>query len=95
MEAGACAGSAAREGGTELSKQSAYFDVQGLSAHGEKEVKQALGRVPGVLSVAVSPNSGRVAVDYDSTGTDVGALRKRLEDAGFSPRFLENQDHIM
>lgn len=78
-----------------MSKQSAYFALPGLDRHGGKSVRQALEKIPGVLDVAVNWRDGRVAVDYDSTGTDPGALKDGLEEAGFAPRFTENQNHVM
>ena len=51
-----------------MAKESAYFTVGGISGkHDVKEIKRGLDTLPGVLSVSVG--GGRVAVDFDTTGT--------------------------
>ena len=79
-----------------MSKQSAYFRVSDLSGrHDVKSVKNALAALPGVLSVSVNPETGRVAVDYDSTGIDRGVIQEHMEELGVQPRLIQNDSHIV
>lgn len=79
-----------------LSKQSAYFRVPGLSGNrGSNEIKERVAQIPGVLSVSVNRSTNKVAVDYDSTGTSCEKIKEKIEEAGFEAQLLANQNHIM
>lgn len=79
-----------------MSKQSAYFSAPGLNGkHEIKKIRQALDGVPGVFSVSADAAGDRVAVDYDSTGTDLHQIESRLHEIGVDAELLENQDHTM
>lgn len=79
-----------------MPKQSAYFTVPGLNgSHDIKKIKQALDGVPGVFSVSADAAGDRVAVDYDSTGTDLHQIEGRLHEIGVDAKLLDNQDHTM
>ena len=65
-----------------MAKESAYFTVGGISGkHDVKEIKRGLDTLPGVLSVSVG--GGRVAVDFDTTGTQRDRIEKQLADMGY------------
>ena len=65
-----------------MAKESAYFTVGGISAkHDVKEIKRGLDTLPGVLSVSVG--GGRVAVDFDTTGTRRDRIGKQLAEMGY------------
>lgn len=72
-----------------MSHKSIYFALRPLSGHQAKAIKRELDTLPGVTSVSVSQAEGRVAVDYDSTGVQPDAIRRRLEDLGLSANSLE------
>ena len=66
-----------------MTKANACFNVGGISGkHDVKDVKRGLDTLPGVLSVTVS-NDGRVAVDFDTTGTQRDRIEKQLADMGY------------
>ena len=46
-----------------------------------KEIKRGLDTLPGVLSVSVG--GGRVAVDFDTTGTRRDRIGKQLAEMGY------------
>ena len=61
---------------------STYFPVEHpASSHDAKELKRELDTLPGVTSVSVS--SGRLAVDYDSTGVRREDIRQKVQSLGF------------
>ncbi|MGI6031686.1 MAG: heavy-metal-associated domain-containing protein [Eubacteriales bacterium] len=65
--------------------QSIYFHVASLpSKHQQKQVKRALGCLPGVKSVTFSPDH-RVGVDYDPTGITPAQLHQQLSQLGCPP----------
>ena len=65
-----------------MAKESAYFTVGGISGkHDVKEIKRGLDTLPGVLSVSVG--GGRVAVDFDTTGTRRDRIGKQLAEMGY------------
>jgi hypothetical protein len=37
----------------------------------------------------------KVAVDYDSTGTNIEDITDRIRKLGFSPKMLDHQEHLM
>ncbi len=67
---------------------SAYFSLSGIDdRHDGKELKRELDRLPGVTSVSIS-GSGRLAVDYDSTGVRKEHILQKLQSLGY-----QVQDH--
>ena len=67
-----------------MANASVYFTLGGpYDKHDEKTIKRELDTLPGVLSVSVSDGSGRVAVDYDTTGVQAGRIEKQLEKLGY------------
>ena len=66
-----------------MTKASACFTVGGISGkHDVKDIKRGLDTLPGVSSVSVS-NDGRIAVDFDTTGTQRDRIEKQLADMGY------------
>ena len=66
-----------------MEKESACFTVGGISGkHDVKEIKRGLDTLPGVLSVSVG-DGGRVAVDFDTTGTRRDRIGKQLAEMGY------------
>ena len=66
-----------------MAKESACFTVGGISGkHDVKDIKRGLDTLPGVSSVSVS-NDGRIAVDFDTTGTQRDRIEKQLADMGY------------
>ena len=73
-----------------MSNASVYFTLGELPGkHDEKAIKRELDALPGVLSVSVSMDSGRVAVDYDTTGVESCQIEKQLRQLGY--QILESQ----
>jgi copper chaperone CopZ len=79
-----------------MSKQSAYFRVPNLGGeHGSKTIKHNLDGIHGVISVSVNLTSNKVAVDFDSTGTNCEKLKEEIEKSGFETQLIAEQEHIM
>lgn len=79
-----------------MSKQSAYFRVPDLGGdRGGKTLKKNLDSIPGVISVSVTTQSNKVAVDYDSTGTNSEKIKEQIEDSGFEVQLIADVDHTM
>jgi copper chaperone CopZ len=79
-----------------MSKQSVYFLIDGTAdRHDVKQIKKGIAKIPGVLSVSIAAGANRVAVDYDSTGTDPNAIGEHLRALGLEARFSGNVDPIM
>ncbi|HEX2937762.1 MAG TPA: heavy-metal-associated domain-containing protein [Ruminiclostridium sp.] len=79
-----------------MSKQSAYFRVPELTGnHGEKELKRAVGAIPGVISVSVNTSTNKAAVDYDSTGTSAEKIKEEIEKSGYTAQLIAREDHTM
>ena len=77
-----------------MSKASMYFDLENLDGkRGAAKIKQQLDTLPGVISVSVNENRNRIAVDFDTTGTNQDQIRKKLDVLGFtiSGERFENQ----
>lgn len=59
--------------------------IQGMfCAHCEETIRKALASVPGVLSAEVSWEREQAVVRYDPERTDVPALQKSVEEAGYA-----------
>ena len=65
-----------------MAKESAYFTVGGIRGkHDVKEIKRGLDTQQGDLSDSVG--GGRVAVDFDTTGTRRDRIGKQLAEMGY------------
>lgn len=79
-----------------MAKASIYFDLENLDGlRGEAKVKQQLNKLPGVISVSVTNDRKRVAVDFDTTGVDQSLIRKQLDGMGLSISGERFEEHIM
>jgi copper chaperone len=59
--------------------------VTGMKCGGcEANVKNKVGAVDGVLSVAASSKEKKVGVDYDGAKTNLEAIKAAIAEAGFS-----------
>lgn len=73
-----------------MSKESVYFNLGSVDGkHDVKKLRRELDALPGVCSVSVNASSGRVAVDFDTTGVQSGHIKQRLEELGYE--ILESQ----
>lgn len=62
---------------------STYFSLADVSGkHDISRLKQGLDTLSGVTSVSVS-DTGRLAVDYDSTGVCQEQIRQKVQELGF------------
>ena len=76
-----------------MAKASAYFHLDEVpDKHGEKAIKRELDTLPGVLSVSVSGDTGRVAVDFDTTGVQAGRIGGQLEKLGYQVLDAQTDD---
>lgn len=79
-----------------MSKQSAYFKIPGLSGkHEIKKIKQVLDEIPGVFSVSANVLEDKIAVDYDSSGTDTHVIEKHFQSIGVHAELINKEDHTM
>jgi copper chaperone CopZ len=62
-----------------------HLHVEGIACDAcSKRLRDALTKLPGVLSVAVDRASSDVAVDFDPAKTSEGAIRAEVTNHGFS-----------
>lgn len=62
---------------------STYFSLENVGGkHDISRLKQGLDALSGVTSVSVS-GTGRLAVDYDSTGVSQEQIRQKVQELGF------------
>lgn len=67
-----------------MSMESITLTVKGMSCiHCVKAVKNGLDQLPGVSSVSVNLEEGKVAVDYDTTGTNIDKIKKVITEEGY------------
>ena len=67
-----------------MPKESVSFTLRNASGkHDVKGIKKALDALPGVLSVSVNADTGRAAVDFDTTGIQRAQIQKQLEKSGY------------
>jgi len=60
------------------------LSVQGMTCgHCEKAVSQALENLPGVTSVKVHLETGKVEVTYDNAQVTIADMTKAIEDQGY------------
>lgn len=79
-----------------MSKASLYFNVDHIGGKRDlADIKQRVGKIPGVLSVSVSRGNSRVAVDFDTTGANRDRIRNELSDLGFSVTEEQFDNHVM
>lgn len=79
-----------------MSKASAYFSLGDINdKHDENAIKRELDALPGVLSVSIDDTSGRVAVDFDTTGVQSDRIGKQLEKMGYTILGSQTDDHTM
>jgi copper chaperone CopZ len=79
-----------------LAKESIYFTIPDMDkGHDPKKLKEQIDKLHGIISVSVSSDTGKVAVDYDSTGTDGNEIKRQIEKLGFSPKMTRHDEHIM
>jgi copper chaperone len=58
--------------------------VTGMTCGGcEKAVTRALSSLPGVANVSASHQDNRVTLTYDPALVNIGAITKRVQDAGY------------
>ena len=80
----------------DMSKASAYFILENVNTkHDIKEIKRELDAIPGVISVSAAQGEQKIAVDYDTTGTNQQALQKRLCKLGYQVQDSLMEEHIM
>lgn len=78
-----------------MSKASIYFTMNKVDGkHDVKEIKKALDKLAGVESVSVNAETGRVAVDYDTTGVLSERIQKQLEKAGYQVTQSNLESHF-
>jgi len=64
--------------------ETARIDVQGMTCGGcVASVTRVVKALPGVANVEVSLDPGRATVTYDAARTDVKAIERAIEDAGY------------
>jgi copper chaperone CopZ len=80
-----------------MSKASAYFTIENAlnGKHDIKEIKREFDSIRGVISVSANNDSGRIAVDFDTTGVEKEELAKRLQKLGYTIKDSKFENHIM
>lgn len=79
-----------------MSKSSFYCTVTHVDGkHDSKKIKGELGIIPGVTSVSVNNSTGKIAVDFDTTGVQSDRLRTQLEDLGYNVVESTLENHRM
>jgi copper chaperone len=67
-----------------IAMEKVTIKVQGMTCQGcVNSVTKVLKPIPGVSDVAVTLTPGEARVTFDAAQTNVGALRKAIEGAGF------------
>ena len=79
-----------------MSKASVYFTADNLTGKLDvKEIKRELDAFRGVISVSANNETGRVAVDFDTTGVNKEEIEKKLQKLGYSISDSKFENHIM
>jgi Copper chaperone len=79
-----------------MAKKSIYFELPDLGVkHDMKVLKKGIDAIHGVVSVSVNTHDKKVAIDYDSTGTDGEKITEKIKELGFTPHITDTQEHIM
>jgi copper chaperone CopZ len=64
--------------------QSATIDIRGMTCQGcVASVTRVLSALPGVRDVKVALDPGSATVNYDPARTDIPAMTKAIEEAGY------------
>ncbi|MBW7572246.1 heavy-metal-associated domain-containing protein [Caproiciproducens faecalis] len=79
-----------------MSKASAYFQVENMTDKKDVEtIKKELDTLHGVISVSTNTHTGRVAVDYDTTGVEQSRIEDKLQRLGYKIQAEKNENHVM
>ena len=79
-----------------MSKASVYFTVNDSNGkHATKELKRALDKLSGVISVSVNENAESVAVDFDTTGVEQERIKREIEKLGYDITDMKFENHTM
>lgn len=79
-----------------MSKASAYFHVENMADKKDVQViKKELDTLRGVISVSTNTQTGRIAVDYDTTGVEQSRIEARLQKLGYKILAEKNENHVM
>lgn len=79
-----------------MSKASVYFQVENMTDKKDVQtIKKELDTLRGVISVSTNAQTGRVAVDYDTTGVEQSRIENRLQKLGYKIQAEKNENHIM
>lgn len=79
-----------------MSKQSVYYSLDDIvTRHDAKALKKGIDQISGVISVSVNTHDKKIAVDYDSTGTNDSEIMDKISRLGFKASLTEHEDHIM
>nr|WP_319488846.1 heavy metal-associated domain-containing protein [uncultured Caproiciproducens sp.] len=79
-----------------MSKASAYFQVDNMADKKDVQIiKKELDTLHGVISVSTNAQTGRVAVDYDTTGVEQCRIEDKLQRLGYQIRAEKNENHVM
>ena len=66
-----------------MAQLSTYFSLDNAgNNHDAKRLKQELDSLPGITSVSIG-KTGRLAVDYDSTGIRQEQIQQKIQELGF------------
>ena len=79
-----------------MAKESVYYKIENLDNKSDlKAIKKGLDSIAGVLSVSVSADKDRVAVDFDTTGTTEEKIESHLNKMGYEITKAATEKHIM
>ena len=79
-----------------MPKKSIAFDLEnGIGRHDGKKLKRGIDGLTGVLSVSVNTGIGRVAVDYDTTGSDPVTIKNTIDRMGYTASVADGQTRVM
>ncbi|WP_444641485.1 heavy-metal-associated domain-containing protein [Caproiciproducens sp. R1] len=79
-----------------MAKASAYFDLENMTDQKDVQtIKKELDTLHGVISVSTNTHTGRVAVDYDTTGVEQSRIENKLQRLGYKIRAEKSEDHVM
>jgi copper chaperone CopZ len=67
-----------------MPKVSAYFTLDRIAGkHQVKELKKQLDTLGGIFSVSVNDQKEKVAVDYDTSGSELEHILRKIEKLGY------------
>ena len=77
-----------------MPKESVYFKTYNIKdRYDERQVKEGLDTLPGVISVSVNREKSTLAVDYDNTGTHSGRIHNTLKLMGYDASISKQESH--